>query len=76
MNAFSSQPQGMYKLMTINDVSISTGLSRSTIYEKVNPKSRYYDPTFPKQIFLSTNRVAWLVDEINSWIESRMAQRN
>lgn len=30
-----------------------TGLSRSTLYGLMDPKSKYYDPTFPKRINLT-----------------------
>ncbi|RIL17859.1 AlpA family transcriptional regulator [Acinetobacter baumannii] len=51
------------------------GLSRATIYNLLDPKSEYYDPTFPKQVRLTTNRVGWSAFEINEWIESKLAQR-
>ena len=53
-----------------------TGLSRSTLYGLMDPKSKYYDPTFPKRIQL-TGRVGGAVGfieaEISRWIESRTA---
>lgn len=45
-----------------------TGISRSTIYEKLNPKSAYYDPTFPKPVRLGSNTVGWIEDDVNAWI--------
>jgi len=45
-----------------------TGLARSTIYKRVAQNE------FPKQISLGGNAVGWLKNDIDSWIESRMAE--
>lgn len=65
----------MNKIINIKQVIEFTGLSRATIYSVLDPKSNYYDPTFPKQVRLTTNRVGWSAFEINAWIESKLAQR-
>ncbi len=64
------------QMLNITMVIELTGLSRSTIYEMINPKSKYYEPAFPKKVNLTTNRVAWVASEINDWIESRIAIRD
>lgn len=54
-----------------------TGSSRTSTYARMDPKSKYYDPTFPKQIRISANRVVWIESEIDAWLESRVtASRN
>ena len=45
-----------------------TGLSRSSIYYKLDPDSRYYDPSFPKRCKLGLRAVGWLRSEIEAWI--------
>ncbi|EJO6531955.1 AlpA family phage regulatory protein, partial [Salmonella enterica subsp. enterica serovar Typhimurium] len=35
------------KILRLSTVIDKTGLSRSTIYDWINPKSPRYDPTFP-----------------------------
>lgn len=76
MNASSNQTTFvMNKIINLKQVIDFTGLSRATIYNLLDPKSGYYDSTFPKQIRLSTNRVGWSAFEINEWIESKLAQR-
>lgn len=53
-------------------------LSRSAIYARLDPKSQYYDPTFPKPIALGTGKnppVAWIESEIDAWIAARIASR-
>lgn len=54
-------------------VETATGLGRSAIYEKLNPKSAYYDPHFPKPVRLGKRAVGWRNDEIDAWLESRSA---
>jgi prophage regulatory protein len=53
-------------------VEARTGLSRSTIYEKINKRSPRYDHTFPKPIRLSSDAVGWIEGEVNAWIASRI----
>lgn len=52
-------------------VQQETGLSRSTIYAKINPHSSQYDPTFPKPIKLGVRSIAWIESEVQAWISSR-----
>lgn len=47
------------------------GIASSTLYDWLNPKSKRYDPTFPRQIKLGRLSVGWLSDEVEKWIETR-----
>lgn len=58
-------------IIRIKQVQERTGLSRSTIYDKINSKSPRYDSTFPKQVRLGTGSVGWIESELIGWIESR-----
>lgn len=64
-----------YKIFNIKTVIEVTALSRSTIYEMINPKSRYYDETFPKPVRLTEVRVGWVSQEIYDWLELKIAKR-
>jgi prophage regulatory protein len=55
------------KLMRIADVVHSTGLSRMTIYRLERAGE------FPARRRLGLNSVAWLDDDITTWIDSRPA---
>ena len=48
------------------------GLSRSTIYDKINPKSPRYDASFPKPIQLGGAAVGWLVHEVDAWLNRQI----
>jgi prophage regulatory protein len=56
-------------------VEARTGLSRSAIYDKLNPKSPRHDATFPVQVRLGAEAVGWLESEVNSWLLSRVNAR-
>ncbi len=61
----------MLVILRISEVCKRTGLSRSTVYDKQNPKSERYDSTFPKKIRLSEKTVGWSEHEIGAWLTSR-----
>lgn len=75
MSTIHSTDHNRLKIINIHQVREYTGLSRSTIYELMNPKSKSFDASFPKQINLTMHRVGWVASEINDWIESKIAQR-
>jgi len=51
-------------LIKIKTVIELTGLSRATVYRKME------DGTFPKSVKLSTRAIAWHKSDIEAWIES------
>ena len=53
------------KILRIRDVTITTGLSRTTLWRL----ERRGD--FPRRILLSPNSTGWIESEIEQWIESR-----
>lgn len=59
------------KVLRKKQVKEMTGLSYSTIYAKLNPKSKQYDPTFPKQFRISAGIVGWDQSEIVTWLQAR-----
>ncbi|WP_351189847.1 AlpA family phage regulatory protein [Shewanella sp. TB4-MNA-CIBAN-0142] len=56
------------QVIRLKDVILITGLSRSTIYAKQNPKSKWFDPLFPKKISLGARAVGWLKQELEAWL--------
>jgi prophage regulatory protein len=57
----------MTKLLRLNEVMEQTRKSRSSIYA---------DPTFPKPIKIGRAAIAWPAEEIQSWINARIAERD
>ncbi|MEG2569788.1 MAG: AlpA family phage regulatory protein, partial [Acinetobacter sp.] len=48
MNALIGQTFQMNQIINIKEVIQFTSISRAKIYEMINEKSKYYDPTFPQ----------------------------
>lgn len=65
----SNQP---LRILRMAELTALLGISRSSIYEKLNPKSRYYDADFPKPIRLGAASVGWRSTSVDEWIASRM----
>jgi prophage regulatory protein len=66
------------KFLRLPELESMTGLKRVSIYNRLNPSSKYFDPDFPKSISLSASgkgSVAWLVSEVEAWMDLRLASR-
>ncbi|EMH9441560.1 AlpA family phage regulatory protein [Proteus mirabilis] len=59
------------RILRITELTKALGISRSSIYEKLNPRSKYYDDTFPKPIKLGASSVGWLYSSVEKWVASR-----
>lgn len=68
-------PQGApaHRLLRRKQVEQAIGLSRSTIYARLDPKSPHYDPTFPTPIKLGSTSIAFIESEVQSYIAARIA---
>jgi prophage regulatory protein len=53
-------------ILRLPAVKQRTGLSRSTIYLRVN------DGTFPKPIHLGERAIGWVETDIEQWLEARI----
>jgi len=63
------------QILRRRQVEQRVGLSCSTIYEKINPKSKQYDPAFPKPIKLGDGKnppIGWIESEVEKWIAARV----
>lgn len=54
------------RIIRINTVLARTGLSRSTLYRKVQ------DGSFPKQLKLSARCAGWRESAVNAWMKNPM----
>lgn len=57
-------------LLRLPDVKTKIGLSRSTIYSKMDIRSAQFDPLFPRPISLGKRAVAWVEAEIDMWVDT------
>lgn len=65
------------RIIRLKQVMAMTGLSRSTIYDRMNPKSSRYDASFPRSIKLGSNNlqsgaIGWEEGAIQQWIQQRI----
>ena len=61
-------PEKMHRRPAVEEM---TGLSRSTIYAKLDPRGPHHDPEFPKPVKLGRRAVAWREIELIEWMNSR-----
>ena len=57
-----------HHILRLKDVIAMTGLSRSTIYLRMEQDK------FPQQINLGSRAVGWISSEIKEWIEERIKE--
>ena len=60
------------KIVRRRQLETRLSLSRSTIYDKINPKSPRYDASFPKPIRLGGAAVGWLAHEVDDWLNRQI----
>ena len=70
MSATTATPTTLPRLLRLPDVTIATGLKRSTVYDMIAAGR------FPSPVPLTTTARAWLESEINEWIAERIAARD
>ena len=58
------------RLLKLDEIKTTTGLSRSSIYEKVKKGD------FPAPVKLGERSVAWVSEEVDLWLDARIADRN
>ena len=57
-----------------------TGLGRSSVYARLDPRSRYFDPSFPRSVPLhgpcqKRGAVGWRLSEVWVWLDAQAAKR-
>lgn len=50
------------------------GISESTLYNRLNPKSIYRDQSFPKPFKIGLSCLGWDESEVDAWLESQKNQ--
>lgn len=67
---------GSPRILRVPHVTAQLGISRSAVYDWLDPNSPRYDSTFPKPIRLGRASVGWLSTDIEAFIELRIALRD
>ena len=58
------------KFIRLPEVISRTGYRRTSIYDKIT------EGTFPAPIKLGPHAVAWVAEEIEKWMDARVAERD
>ncbi|MFN3233408.1 MAG: helix-turn-helix transcriptional regulator [Alphaproteobacteria bacterium] len=66
----SERKLSINRVLRRKEVERVTGLSRSTIYQRMS------NGTFPKPVPLGPQRVGWMENELVDWIEERVRERD
>jgi|APFre7841882724_1041349.scaffolds.fasta_scaffold21029_3 prophage regulatory protein len=59
-------PSSAHVILRLRQVIARTGLSRSTLYERIQAGD------FPTQINLGVRAVGWLESDVDAWIRERL----
>jgi len=70
--------QQLLRLIRRPEVEKITGLKRSSLYSKMDAKSKQFDPLFPRPVSLSSSASgngskAWVESEVHEWVAHRIA---
>lgn len=60
------------RILRLPELRIRFGLSRSAIYDRMDPASPRYDPRFPKRIWLG-RAVGWVEQEVDDYLAGLVA---
>ena len=66
----ATQPNNSTTLLRLPEVESATGKKRSAIYAEIQAG------TFPRPVKIGTRASAWVAAEVQSWIASRIAERD
>lgn len=58
------------RIVRLKEVMGITGLGRSTIYRLMN------EDRFPKSLDLGVRSIGWLEEDLNSWVQSKIDDRD
>lgn len=64
------------RVIRLKQLTVMIGLSRSTIYDRMNPNSPRYDDSFPRPIGLGrkARAMGWFLSDVNCWLGMQAEQ--
>jgi len=68
-------PEDFRRILRRRHVEARTGISKTGIYNRLNPCSVYFDPEFPKPVKIGKSAVGWDANEVDAWIMRKLEQR-
>lgn len=64
------------QIIRLPELKKLSGLSRSSIYARLNRASKFFDETFPRPVPLGARAVGFSRREVEKWISERIAARD
>jgi len=58
----------MMRFLRATELCKYLSISRATLYNWINPESKYFKPNFPKKIHLSARTVGWLESDVVNFL--------
>lgn len=65
------KPEVCDRIIRLKELLQLIALSRATVYDRLNPKSKRFAPSFPRPIKLGAASVGWSLNEVMAWIAAR-----
>ncbi|MFD1244551.1 helix-turn-helix transcriptional regulator [Paralysiella testudinis] len=64
------------KILRITALANKLSISRSTIYDWLNPHSPRFDESFPKPIKLGQSSTGWLSNHVDDWLQAKFLEQH
>ena len=61
------------QMLSVEEVAALIGVTRSTIYDWMNVKSKRYNASFPKKIKIGPNTVRWVEKQLVEWLQAKIS---
>lgn len=68
----TEQVNSTIRVLRSPEVSKRLSISKSTIYDWLNPKSPRFDSQFPRPVKIGRMATGWLESEINEWLRNKI----
>jgi prophage regulatory protein len=64
-----------HRVLRLKEVCERCGISRSSVYVKLNTEHAGHDPSFPRPISLGRRSIGFVESEINAWLLQQFDRR-
>jgi prophage regulatory protein len=64
------------KFIDLRELGSRIDLKKSAIYERLDPKSKHFDPSFPKPLKVGLRGIRFVQSEVEAYAQSLIAKRN
>ena len=66
----------MTALITIRQLENRIGYKKTSVYDRMDPASPRYDPSFPAPVRFGTGAVRWVETEVDAWVQAQIDRRD